>query len=84
MGKTRFKTARLFLKLLLFFQIYFNHKFEAEAKENPTTIKTFDRIKTDGGSGTGSNEKIFEKEIKDDVFERQKRPDRLLPLRMIL
>jgi len=69
---------------MLFFQIYSYRKFEAEAKENPIIIKSFDGIKADDGSGTESSDKIFEKEIKDDVSERQKRPARLLPLRMFL
>lgn len=69
---------------MLFFQIYSYHKFEAEARENPTIIKSFDGIKADGGGGTGSKDKIFETEIKDDVSDRQKRPARLLPPRIFL
>ena len=84
MGKTRFKSVRLFLKLLLFFQIYCHQKFEAEAQENPTNIQSFDGIKVDDGDRTGSKGQIFEKETENDVFKRQKRPARLLPLRMFL
>jgi len=32
MGKQRFKTIKLFLKLILLFQIYSHNKFEAEPK----------------------------------------------------
>ena len=84
MGKTRFKSVKLFLKLLLFVQIYSHHKFEAEAQENSTIIQSFDGIKADDGSETGLNDQIFEKETENDVFKRQKRPARLLPLRMFL
>jgi len=52
--------------------------------ENPTIIKSFDGMKADGSGGTGSKNKMFEKEIKDDVFDRQKRPARLLPPRIFL
>ena len=83
-GKTRFKNVRLFLKLLLFCQIYAHHKFEADAKENPFIFESFDGIKADNVGGIGSNDQISETEIEDDVMEREKRLARLLPLKMIL
>ena len=84
MGKIRFKTARLFLKLLIFCNIYSHHKFEADPKENPFIFESFNGIKAGNVGGAGSNDQIFEKEIEDDVLEREKRPARLLPLKMIL
>jgi len=69
---------------MLVFQIYYHLEFEAEATENHFIPNSFDGIKADDGYVSGSNEKIFEKEIGgDDVFQRQKRPYRLLPLKMI-
>ncbi len=82
MGKKCFK--RLLLKLILVFQIYYYLEFEAEARETQFIPKSFDGIKANDGDVSGSNDKIFEKEIGgDNVFERQKRPYRLLPLKMI-
>lgn len=81
MGKTRFKCIRLFLKLLLFFQIYSHHQLKAEANETSFNLKSSDGNKASVGGGTVSNEKSYEKEIEDDVLERQKRPARLLPFK---
>lgn len=84
MGKTRFKYIRLFLKLLLFFQIYSHQQFEAEANETPFNPKSFDGSKANDDVGTESNDKSCEKEIVDDVLEIQKRPARLLPFNFFL
>lgn len=84
MRETRFKSLRLFLKLLLFFQIYSHHKFGAEAKENSIILKKINAIKVHDGGGIGSNGKIFKKEIEEDFSEREKRPARLLPFNIIL
>jgi len=77
MGKIRFKSVRLFLKLLIFLQIYSHLKFKAEARENSFILK-------DNDGETGSKDGIFENEIEGKLFKRQKRPARLLPLKMIL
>lgn len=82
MEKTRFKRVRLLLKLILFFQIYYHIKIEAEAAEHYLIAKSFDGIETGDSGETGSSDQKFEKEIGDDVFERLKRPYRLLPLKM--
>ena len=76
MGNIRFKSFRLFLKLLLFLQIYSHLKFKAEARENSFILK-------DNDGGTGLKDEIFN-EMEGKLFERQKRPARLLPLKMIL
>ena len=83
MGKTRFKSVRLLLKLMLFLQIYFHLEFEVEATETHLIPESFDGIKADNRDGSGSNNQIFEEEVRADVFERQKRPVRLLPVKMI-
>ena len=74
MGKRRFKTIKLFLKLMLLFQIYSHHAFPAEATPN-STPKSCDKCEVSG-----------ETEMKkdDSVLDRPKKPARLLPLRMIL
>ncbi len=76
MRKQRFKTLNLFLKLMLLFQIYSHHQFEAEATENAKNC--------DECEGTGLNNPISKNETLNSVFDRPKRPARLLPLRMIL
>jgi len=79
MGKQRFKTIKLFLKLMLLFQIYSHHKFEAEATQNPI-LKNCDEC--DGTAGL--NNPISDNETLNSVLNRPKRPARLLPLKMIL
>jgi len=79
MGKGRFKTIKLLLKLILIFQIYSYHKFEVEATKNYIP-KSCD--KCDGSAGL--NKQISEKKAVDNVLDRSKRPARLLPLRMLL
>ena len=79
MGKRRFKTIKLLLKLILLFQIYSHHKFEVEAVHN-FVPKSCDEC--DGTSGL--NNQIFENKAMDSVLDRPKRPARLLPLRMFL
>ena len=79
MGKGRFKTIKLLLKLILLFQIYSHHKFEVEATKN-SIPKSCD--KCDGSSGLINQ--ISENKAVDNVLDRPKRPARLLPLRMIL
>jgi len=78
MGKQRFKTIKLFLKLMLLFQIYSHHQFEAEATQNPTPKSS------DEYNKTGLNNLISENKTLNSVLDRPKRPARLLPLRMIL
>jgi len=79
MGKGRFKTIKLLLKLILLFQIYSHHKFEVEADIN-SIPKSCDEC--DGSSGLINQ--ISEKKAVDNVLDRPKRPARLLPLSMIL
>ena len=73
MGKQRFKTIKLFLKLMLLFQIYSHNKFLAEGK-----------YEVGNGAGADLKTKFSEKETEVDLLDRPKRPARLLPLRMIL
>lgn len=85
MGKIRLKCVRFFLKLLLLFQIYVHHKFEAEAKHATQFIlKNSDGIKAYDGVRKGSNNQILEKEIGDADLELRKRSARFLPLKLIL
>jgi len=78
MGKRRFKTIKLFLKLILLFQIYSRHKFGEEATQNPIP-------QNDECDGTvGLNNSLSENETLNSVLDRPKRPARLLPLRTIL
>ena len=80
MGKRRFKTIKLLLKLMLLFQIYSHLKFEVEADQN-SIPKSCDECE----GVEGLNNPIFEgKADEDAVLDRSKRPARLLPLRMIL
>jgi len=72
MRKQRFKTIRLFLKLILLLQIYSLHKFTTEASENHFP-ESFDKFEFE-----------VKKEIDESVLERPQRPARLLPLSMIL
>jgi len=74
MRKQRFKTIKLFLKLIILFQIYSYHTFLAEATQN-SIPKSCDEGEVGG-----------EREMKkdDSVLDRPKKPARLLPLRMIL
>jgi len=74
MGKERFKTIKLFLKLMLLFQIYSHHTFPAEAMPN-SIPKSCDEYEVADETGT---------KTEDIVFDRPKKPARLLPLRMIL
>jgi len=78
MGKKNFKTLKLFLKVMLLFQIYSHHKFEVEATQNPIP-KSCDECNV-----RGLNKTISKNETVNGVFHRPKRPVRLLPLRMIL
>lgn len=82
MRKQRFKTIRLFLKLTLLFQIYSHHSFKAEATEN-NIPESFDE-------GTVGEETVLNDQIADKntglsvVAERQKRPARLIPFKILL
>jgi len=79
MGKQRFKTIKLVLKLFLLFQIYSHQKFEADATQNPILQSC------DGSDETaGLNNPIYEKKTPNSVLDRPKRPARLIPLRIIL
>ena len=81
MGKQRFKTIRLFLKLMLLFQIYSHHCFKAEATEN-NFPESFDESKV--GEETVLNDQISDKDTGLSVVaERPKRPARLLPLKIL-
>lgn len=86
MGNHSFKSVRLFLKLILLFQIYSHHKFEAEATQTQAFIlKSFEGIyKSGDGAGKRWNDQISEKQMEDVELETQKRPARLLPLKMFL
>ena len=78
MGKRRFKTIKLFLKLILLFQIYSHHKFEVNAAEIaiPKSCDEYEGVE-------GLNNQISENnKAVDNVLDRQKRPARLLPVRM--
>ncbi len=79
MGKRRFKTIKLFLKLFLLFKIYSHHNFGAEATQN-SFLKSCDEC--DGTAGL--NDPLPEKETLNSDLDRPKRPARLLPLRMLL
>ena len=59
MRKKSFKTIRLFLKLLLLFQIYSYHCFKAEATENDYP-ECFDKGEVD--QETGLNDHISDKD----------------------
>ena len=79
MGKQRFKALKLFLKLILLFQIYSHLKFTVEASG-------FSKSSEECELGVRKNFKyhITKNETDETVPERPKRPARLLPLRMIL
>jgi len=80
MGKRRFKTIKLLLKLMLLFQIYSHHKFEVEATQN-----SIHNSSEECDGTVGLNNQIFEHKAMDSVLDRpNKRPARLLPLRMFL
>ena len=81
MRKRDFKTIRLFLKLIILFQIYSYHRFTADAFGNDLA-ENLDECKI--GTGTGFKDQIPKKETDENVLERPKRPARLLPLKMIL
>jgi len=78
MGKQRFKTIKLILKLMLLFKIYSLHKFEADATQIAIPKSC------DGCNETGLNSPISEKKTLNSVLDRSKRPARLIPLRIIL
>ena len=81
MRKQRFKTAKLFLKLLLLFQIYSHHCFKAETTERSFS-ESVDKVKV--GEETVLNDQISYKETGLSVsHERLKRPARLLPLKIL-
>ncbi len=81
MGKQRFKTISLFLKLMLLFQIYSHHCFKAEATEN-NFAESFDKVKV--GEETSLNDKISDNDTGLGVIsERPKRPARLIPLKIL-
>lgn len=73
MGKRRFKTIKLFLKLMLLFQINSHNKFIAEGK-----------YEVGDGPGAYLKTQFSEKETEVNLLDRPKRPARLLPLKMIL
>jgi len=79
MAKQRYKTIRLFFKLMLLMQIYSHHKFTVEAIPNsfPNSCEDYK-----AGDGTCIDNQISEKETARDhyVLDRPKRPYRLLPL----
>ncbi len=81
MGKQSFQTVRLFLKLMLLFQIYSHHCFKAEATENRFP-ESSDKAKV--VEETGSTDQIFDEDAGSSVIERPKRLARLLPLRLTL
>jgi len=80
MEKQRFKNIRLFLKLMLLYKIYSLHTFTAaEASE------TLFSVSFEVHAATAMKEQITKTETDEEsILERQKRPARLLPLRMIL
>ncbi len=79
--KQRFKTIRLFLRLILFSQIYSLHCLKDEVTENNLT-ESF--VKDKVGEETALNYQISSKDTELNVGERPERPARLQPLRMIL
>lgn len=81
MRKHRFKTIRLFLKLMLLFKIYFYHCSKAEASENYFPVSL-----NEGNFGEKSdfNHQIPHKDTGFSVAEQSKRPARLLPWKKIL
>jgi len=82
MERQRFNKIRLFLRLMLLFQIYSHHCFKAEATENHFP-ETFDERKI--AEKTVLNDQIFEDDTGSSVIsERGKRPARLLPLKILL
>jgi len=81
MRKRGFKTIRLFLKLILLFQIYSHHCFKAEETEIIFT-ESFDKVKL--GEETVLNDQISDKDTGLSVVaERPKRPARLIPLKIL-
>ena len=81
MRKRGFKTIRLFLKLILLFQIYSHHCFKAEETEN-ICPESFDKVKL--GEETVLNDQISDKDTGLSVVaERPKRPTRLIPLKIL-
>ena len=81
MRKRGFKTIRLFLKLILLFQIYSHHCFKAEETEN-ICPESFDKVKL--GEETVLNDQISDKDTGLSVVaERPKRPARLIPLKIL-
>ena len=82
MRKQRFKTIRLFLKLMLLFQIYSHHCYKAEATAGSFPAR-FDKGKV--SEETGLNDQISDTDTSgSSTSDRPKRPARLLPLRIIL
>jgi len=80
MGKQRFKTISLFLKLMLLFQIYSHHCFKAKATENNVT-KSSEEGKV--GEETCFDDQLSDKDIGLNAAERIKRPARLIPLKIL-
>jgi len=64
MGKQRFKTLKLFFKLVLLFQIYSQHHHKFAVEANLISL----------------NNRSSEKEARHHLLDRPKRPFRLLPL----
>ena len=79
--RKRFKIIRLLLKLTLFFQIYSYHGFKAEATKNNFPESVYqDTV----GEETVLNDQISDKNTGlSVVVERQKRPVRLIPLKIL-
>ncbi len=81
MRKRGFKTIRLFLKLILLFQIYSHHCFKAEETEN-IYPENFYKVKIE-------EETVLDGQISDKdtglsvVAERPNRPARLMPLKLL-
>lgn len=80
MRKQRFKTIRLFLKLILFFQTYSHHCLRAAATENQFP-ESFNKGKV--GEETRLNDQISGEDTRSSVVERPIRPVRLLPMKII-
>ncbi len=81
MGKHRFQTIRLLLKLILLFQIYSYHCFKAEATENNCPASFNDG---EVGEEIDLNDQNYDKNTTFTVTQRPKRPARLLPLKLFL
>lgn len=82
MRKHPFKTIRLFLKITLLFQIYCDHCFRTEAVDN-----NFSKSFNEGKVGKEPNliDQSSDKETGlTAAVEKQKRPVRLLPLKIFL